>query len=220
VRFELLPLAISLSVTAASTALAVGKHEADASPKGTVGVGLIGAETVMLVEAIIDVKPAWAYIVGGAAGAVGGGVGGYFIDQMGDARLSVLLLAGGMALAIPTTVAVLSATAYEVPSDYVQDRAPADEPVAEPPMPDTESEEPPAEAPPAVEPSGRLERRRLRDTSRRPLPPPALFGYDGSALTLGVPALELRDVYCRRDQLTYGLKKETEVRVPVLTVVF
>jgi hypothetical protein len=212
----------------------VGKHEADASPKGAVGVGLLGAETVMLVEAVIDVKPAWAYIVGGAAGAVGGGVGGYFIDQMGDARLSVLLLAGGMALAIPTTVAVLSATAYEVPSDYVQDRAPADEPVAEPPVPESESTEPPPEPPPPARPEGRLERRGRvpRDASRpvRPkaggrsrvsqLPPPALFGYDGRALTLGVPALELRDVYSRKDQLAYGLKNETEVRLPVLTVVF
>jgi colicin import membrane protein len=47
----------------------------------------------------------------------------------------MLMLAGGMALAIPTTVAVLSATAYEPPASYTQDRAPTDEPIAEPPQP-------------------------------------------------------------------------------------
>jgi hypothetical protein len=74
------------------------------------------------VEAALDVKPAWAYIVGGLAGGVGGGVGGFFVEQ-GDppesARVSMLLLAGGMVFAIPTTIAILSATAYEPPAEYV-----------------------------------------------------------------------------------------------------
>jgi hypothetical protein len=82
-------------------------------------------------------------------------------------------------------------------------------------MPDESTEPPPAPAPP-VEPSGRLERRH----QRRQLMPPALLGYDGRALTLGVPAVEVRDVYSRRDQLAYGLKSETELRLPVLTVAF
>src|SRR5512136_55746 len=68
-------------------------------------------------------------------GITGGGVGGYFAEKDGSPKLSLYLLAGGMALAIPTTVAILSATAYQVPADYTQDRAPAEEPVAEPPQP-------------------------------------------------------------------------------------
>src|SRR5436190_13241911 len=80
--------------------------------KGIIGGALLGAESVMLVEAAADTKPAWAYAVGGGLGAIGGGVGGYFAQQ-GDPKISLYLLVGGMALALPTTVAVLSAAAYE-----------------------------------------------------------------------------------------------------------
>jgi hypothetical protein len=101
--------------------------------KGIIGGALLGAEAVTLTEAALKVEPAWAYIVGGLGGAAAGGVGGYFVEQGGNAKTNMFLLAGGMALIIPTTVAVLSATAYEPPSNYLQDRPPADEPVAEPP---------------------------------------------------------------------------------------
>src|SRR6187402_1206879 len=137
-----------VSLTLASISLAsVTAHAADdVSPtgKGTVGGALIGAEIVLATEAAFKVQPAWAYLVGGLGGAAAGGVGGYFIEQEASGKTTMLILAGGMALAIPTTVAVLSATAYEPPAGYTQDRAPADEPVAEPPQP---SSPPPAAAP-------------------------------------------------------------------------
>jgi hypothetical protein len=116
-------------------ARAAGVPEASATGKGIAGGALLGAELVLVVEAAIDVEPTWAYIVGGLAGGAAGGVGGYFVEQEGEARVPMLMLAGGLAFAIPTTVAVLAATAYEPPADYLQDRAPIDEPLAEPPAP-------------------------------------------------------------------------------------
>ncbi len=194
----------------------VHAQESEVSPKGKgiTGGALLGGEVVMLTEAALGAKPWWAYMVGGVAGAAGGGVGGYFAEQNGDATLSLYLLAGGMALAIPTTVAVLSQTAYEPPTDYTQDTAPTDEPVAEPPSPDgTVEEQPAAAAVSRVEPSSRT---RLPE----PPAPPSLLSLRRGALSLGVPAVEIRDRFTRRELHEFGLKQRTEVRVPLFRASF
>ena len=140
-------LALAATLTPVAANATSNVTETPPTGKGVVGGALLGAEVVMVTEAAFKVKPAWAYIVGGVAGAAGGGVGGYFLEQNGDARGPMLLLAGGMAFAIPTTVAVLSATNYEPPSTYLQDQPPVDEPIAEPPAP--ENLPPPSSAPAA-----------------------------------------------------------------------
>jgi hypothetical protein len=52
------------------------------------------------------------------------------------------------------------------------------------------------------------------------LSPPALIGVSGDALTLGVPAVEVRNAYSRKELALYGVTQATEVRVPVLNVLF
>jgi hypothetical protein len=149
-RFACLaPLALAVVLAPGRASAQVGKTESSATGKGIVGGGLLGAELVLAVEAAADVESPWAYLAGGVLGATGGAIGGYFVEQEGSARASMLLLAGGLTLAIPTTVAVLAATAYEPPADYLQDSAPADEPVANPPQPEGA---PPPAAPPPVAP--------------------------------------------------------------------
>jgi hypothetical protein len=206
---------VSCAGLALSPAALADSNGSDFSPtgKGVVGGALLGAESVMLVEAAADVKPAWAYAVGGGLGAIGGGVGGYFAEKADSGSLSMYLLVGGMALAIPTTVAVLSATASE-PVNYVEDRPAADEPVADPAQPT------PAPVAP-VQPSGKrqVEPRGDRVASKAPKLPPALVGVDEGALTLSVPAVEVRHVYTRTEIATLGVKQATEVAVPVLNVV-
>jgi hypothetical protein len=226
----------SLLTLAAATLTPLAAHatgEAEVSPngKGIVGGTLLGAELVMNTEAAFGVKPAWAYVVGGVAGGAAGGVGGYFVDQQDSPRASMLMLAGGLVFAIPTVVAVLSATAYEPPASYLQDQAPVDEPVAEPPAP-TDAAPPPATAPapaavppadaaPAAAPAPTT-RRYLRSERRLSLqlPPPALFGVKDSRLALGVPNIELRHAYTRTERLVYGAPDVTEVRIPVIDVAF
>ncbi|MES1178797.1 MAG: hypothetical protein ABUL62_31025 [Myxococcales bacterium] len=237
---------------AALTLASVSAHaeEVSTTGKGVVGGTLIGAEAVLATEAAFKVQPTWAYVVGGVAGGAAGGIGGYFIEQNAGAETTMLILAGGMALVIPTTVAVLSATAYEPPASYTQDRAPSDEPVAEPPAPSTspsispastttspsgtEVTAPPpvtapAPAPAAPTPSGSTapqHHRAQQRLARRTLPldyhlsPPALIGLSADALTLGVPAVELRGVYTRKEVAMYGVSQATEVRVPVLSFLF
>jgi hypothetical protein len=205
-----------------------------ATGKGVVGGALLGGEAVMLTEAAAGVKQGWAYGLGGGLGAVAGGVGGFFAEDGGDAKLSMYLLVGGMALAIPTTVAVLSATAYE-PVNYTEDKPPpADEPVAEPPQPGAPSTPPPPAtstpettptpapaSPPGTAPSSRgPSRRRSEPVARARKLPPALIGFNQGTLTLSVPAVEVRQAYTRTEVAVLGVKQHAEVEVPMLNVVF
>ncbi len=100
-----------------------GTEKAKAPAKGTVGLAFLGAEAVVAVEALVGVKPWWGYAVGGGLGAIAGGVGGYFIDKMDKPAVSMGLLAGGLTLAVPTAVAVLSATTYKPPANPEVDTA-------------------------------------------------------------------------------------------------
>ncbi len=221
---------VTFLIPAVASAQAQGSEPVSATGKGITGGALLGAEAVLLSEAILDVKPGWAYLVGGLLGAGAGGFGGYYAEQQDSAKLSLYLLAGGMALAIPTTVAVLSATAYEPPADYTEDRGPVDEPVAEPPQPEGAAPAPPAAAPPPTGEQGRstpvrraVARKRFTPRSlhlRAPVLPPALVGFDQGYLTLGIPAVEVRDVYSRREVFEYGVKQHTELRIPVFGAVF
>ncbi|HEY6560834.1 MAG TPA: hypothetical protein VI072_26335 [Polyangiaceae bacterium] len=211
---------------------AIGKEEASPTAKGVVGGALLGGEAVMLLEAAFKVRAPWAYVVGGIAGGVAGGVGGYFVEQeASSARVPMFLLAGGLVLAIPTTVAVLSTTSYKPPADYVQDRPPADEPVAEPPQPSSS----PAVTPPAAGPTSKTDKGKARRARRvvsarlsayqpvpRTLTPPSLVGFDQGQglLSLSVPAVEVRDVYTKRDVQQMGVKQATEVRIPVFNFSF
>ena len=222
-------LVLTLGLGLAGTARAADQGPAEtttsATGKGVVGGALLGGEAVLLVEAAADVKQGWAYGLGGGLGAVAGGVGGWFAEDKGSAQLSMYLLVGGMALAIPTAVAVLSATAYE-PVNYTEDHPPpADEPVAEPPqsspipgtVPAPESPPPTLSRPPG---ESRARTRPKAPVARALKIPPALVGIDQGTLTLSVPAVEVRQAYTRTEVAVLGVKQHTEVEVPMLSVVF
>lgn len=196
---------------------AAQSNEVSPTGKGIAGGALLGAEAVMLTEAALKVKPAWAYAVGGLAGGIGGGVAGYFAEQGSSAKLPLYLLAGGMALAIPTTVAVLSATAYEPPADYTEDRGPTDEPIADPSAGGDVSR-----APATKRQAQRAAKQSPRERMERQLQltPPALLGLGEGYVALSVPAVEVRDVFTAQETRQYGFSQETEVRVPVLNYSF
>jgi hypothetical protein len=220
-------LALAGATLSPFAANATGSDAASPTGKGIVGGALLGGELVMAGEAAFGVRPAWAYIVGGLAGGVGGGVGGYFVEQQNDARPPMLMLAGGLALAIPTLVAVLSATAYEPPANFLQDEPPTDEPIAEPPAPINAPAAPaaepaPATTPPPAPPAEPSSRRQVESKRRLSLvlPPPALFGVLDSRLALGIPNIEVRHAYTRTERLLFNAPDVAEVRIPVLDVRF
>jgi hypothetical protein len=216
----------------------VGRKAASGLAKGTIGGALLGAELVLAVEAAADVQSPWAYLGGGVAGAAAGGVGGYFLEREASPRVSMLVLAAGLTLAIPTTVAVLSATAYEPPAEYLVDSPPTDEPVADPPQPAAAPSSTPAApaaapaptpgpdaapAPTSPAPSSSLRRhpsRRIAHVRKLHLTPPALLDFSPGRLALSVPAVEIAGTYTRAELSMYGLEQKTEVRVPFLNVLF
>lgn len=121
-------LAVVMSVFACSVASSsVHAQEeptpVEASPKGKIGMGMLGAELGVAVPAIIGVDAWWAYVVFPVAGAAGGAILGHFWLDNGDhAELSVVFLTAGMTLIIPTLVLAAAATAYD-PEDEAAEQA-------------------------------------------------------------------------------------------------
>ena len=73
-------LTLALSIASASVSnrasAQVTASGLDSVGKGTVGLGLIGAELGFAIPALIGVEEIWPYIVFPTVGAVGGAVGG------------------------------------------------------------------------------------------------------------------------------------------------
>lgn len=186
-----------------------GAQEADpVAPdgKGIVGGALLGAEVVMIVEAIIGVEEVWPYPVFGAVGAGAGAVGGWGVEQTGSAEAALYMLAGGMALVVPTLVAVLNATAYDPESESFDEGV----------QPEAEGEEGEGEEPAAPSVDANVD----VDTGSRHRVPPALVGIDGRGVALGVPAVEIRPVYSPEELAKYGVEQDTELRFPIVRGAF
>ncbi len=108
--------------------------------KGTVGGAMLGAEAVLLTESALRLEPRWAYLVGGIAGAGAGAFLGYRIGDANGGKLPTFMLAGGIALVIPTLVGVLTATQYALPRSFHSDDASPDD--AEGSDPDVDASDP------------------------------------------------------------------------------
>ena len=230
---------LGLATMAALVSLApsVARADGPASPtgKGIAGGILLGAEVVMIPIAIGGIEDAWPYPVFGALGAAGGGIGGYFVEQTGSAEASVYMLAGGMALVIPTVVAVLNVTLYGT-EDNEEDSGSSGEttttpieggaakPAAAPAHAPSKAPAvaPPAEpggAPPAVTPAPPVQPTAMRHRHRRSMPL-ALVGVDARGIRPGVPAIGLQPLYSETEIAQFGVKQGTEVRVPVVSGTF
>jgi hypothetical protein len=216
-------LAAAGAMSAAAVLLAPETASAQAAAvsvdgKGIVGGALLGAEVVDLTIGIIGVNRAWPYLVFGAVGAIGGGIGGYFIEQ--ETRESpegaLYMLAGGMALVIPTVIVSLNATLYKPPEGTSTTTfEPADnQPAQSPP-----AVQPPAPTPlPA--PTSRFRLRSPSLTQKAERLSFSLVDVNRGKLALSVPAVQVRPLYSLREVWTYGVEQGTEVRVPLFYASF
>jgi hypothetical protein len=210
---------VSTSIVAAGAAFALLAQAAparadDVSPtgKGVVGGGLLGAEVVMVVEAAAGMKSGWGYLIGGAVGAGGGAFAGLQAQKNADPKISMYLLAGGMALVIPTVVAVLQATSYKAPEDYTEDHPASGTPVPEPPRPTT-----PGATPSPAGPSTYLH---YHWQPAKLKMPSGLLDFDESAFKVAVPSVEIRPVYGATELQMYGLEQKHELHLPVFSATF
>jgi len=209
--------ALTSGAVAATLLLASGNASAQTvsdkvtpTGKGIVGTALLGGEVVDLTMGIIGINRGWPYLVFGGLGMVGGGIGGYFIEQetKNIPEVDVYMLAGGMALVIPTIVVSLNATMYKPPEGTTTEPAnnqPATGP--EPVQPGT----------PATQPV--QTQRKLRPMEKPHYALSLVDVYKG-AVALGLPAVEVKPLYTRREMWTYGVEQGNEVRVPLFYATF
>jgi MFS family permease len=201
------------------TAFAPQARADEVSPtgKGIAGGALLGGEVVTITEALAGVHAGWPYYVFGGLGMVGGGVGGYFVEQAsnGNGQGPVYMLAGGLALVIPALVLSLNATRYRPNDGATEDRPPASEPSADPgtlggglvaPAAAPAAPAAPAPKPATPAPTSLLDVR--------------VVGQPTDGFHVGVPLPQVRAMYTPREQATYGLPQRAEFRMPVLAVTF
>lgn len=233
-----------LAAVAAGAILAVPSsaraEEVPPTAKGIAGGALLGGELVVFGEALFGVRSTTAYLVGAGAGAVAGGVGGYFVEQaVDDGRIPAYMLAGGLALLIPAIVVALDATRY-MPTEGAREDKPVDIPPSDPGRPGgssvvgAEPSTPPAtapgpgsattpstEAPPPPAPSeggggGGTQAPRAPQS-----PQSSLINLRNGDFYMGVPLPEVRPVLGNAERQRMGAdNRGSELRFPVVRVTF
>jgi hypothetical protein len=110
-------LGASALYLASPSAQAVGTPEPASYGKGIFGGGLLLAELTLTVESALHVEPWWAYALGGGLGAVGGGIGGYFLATATGPELPTAMMVSSLVFVVPTTILVLAETVRRPPVD-------------------------------------------------------------------------------------------------------
>jgi hypothetical protein len=200
--------------------------EVSPTGKGIVGCALLGPEVVMIIGGIAGVKSPWYYVIGGGLAAIGGGIGGYFIEQAvnGDGHIPVYLLGGGLLGVIPALVLTLNATRYQPPAGAKEDKAPTNLHDADPGKVggsvvggSTDTGTTPAPAPtPAPSGGGGSS----GGTSTPPPPPQSLLDVHQGTFRMGVPIPQVRTLYTMAERKEMGLGEGYELRMPVVRVSF
>jgi hypothetical protein len=187
--------------------------------KGTVGGALIGAEVVMLTESAFRLRPTWMYLAGGAGGGL---LGGYVGNRMSGSsnRPPSFLLAGGIALIIPTIMGVLTATQYEPIGTIRQD------------LPDDSSGDGSGDADDSDADDSDVDDSDVDDSDAEPAGPstsdPASMdgadpqgpGARSPAPRLELPTIGLAQAFSRDELAQFGVRQATELHLSVLRGVF
>jgi hypothetical protein len=85
-----------------------------ATPKGTIGLGLVGAELGLIIPSAAGLNKAWALSVFPIVGATGGALAGYFaLDKPGRSKGSVAVLVVGLAGVIPAILVTVKGVRKE-----------------------------------------------------------------------------------------------------------
>ncbi|MGB8222624.1 MAG: hypothetical protein WCF10_08550 [Polyangiales bacterium] len=88
--------------------------ELRATPKGTIGLGLVGAELGLIIPSAAGLNETWALTVFPIVGAAGGALTGYFtLDKPGREKGSVAALVVGLAGVIPAILVTVKGVRQE-----------------------------------------------------------------------------------------------------------
>jgi hypothetical protein len=185
---------------------ASGSARADGNRvKGTIGGAMLGAEVVMLTESAFRLRPTWMYLAGGAGGGL---LGGYVGNRMsgGTNRPPSFLLAGGIALIIPTIMGVLTATQYEPIGTIRQDSA--DDTSGDGSGDDEENSDDELPEPDATDPDSMGGGDAPEPGARSPAP------------RIELPTIGLAQAFSRDELVQFRVRQATELHVSVLRGVF
>ncbi len=164
-----------------------------ATPKGTIGLGLVGAELGLIIPSVSGLNKAWALSVFPIVGATGGALAGYFaLDKPGRAKGSVAALVVGLAGVMPAILVTVKGVRKER-----QDRW---EPTQQ------------------IQLRSEKEKRALETAEAGP----GLFRRSRSGLRIAAPALSFsrRAVQDAETLRMGGLRDRTEVRLSLASGVF
>jgi len=85
-----------------------------ATPKGTIGLGLVGAELGLIIPSAAGLNEVWALTVFPIVGAAGGALAGYFaLDKPGREKGSVAALVVGLAGVLPAILVTVKGVRQE-----------------------------------------------------------------------------------------------------------
>jgi len=89
-------------------------RQIEATPKGTIGLGLIGAELGLIIPSAAGLNEVWSLTVFPVVGAAGGALAGYFaLDKPGREKGSVAVLVVGLAGVIPAVLVTVKGVREE-----------------------------------------------------------------------------------------------------------
>ena len=111
--------ALSIAPSNAQAQATASRHEVEASPKGMIGLGLVGGELGLVLPAAFGLTDLWAMIAFPIVGAAGGAAAGYFLvdDKSDNGKMGVAMMTIGMVLVIPALVLTASLGRYDPESD-------------------------------------------------------------------------------------------------------
>jgi hypothetical protein len=185
--------------------------------KGAVGLGLLAMELTVNIEAAAGVKKAWVLAVTGLVAAGAGAAGGYFAETKPSpdtgAQVGVGLLAGGMAMLVPTMIIATALTKYRgrkeaAPEvEVVTESAPAAEAEAGAEVEEAPAETETPEEAPAEEESPEE-------------PATALLNVSKKRVSLAVPPVIMAPVFSEDEIGVLTDEQETEYRINLINLVF
>lgn len=186
-------------------------------PKGTVGLGLVGAELGLVVPALAGLHDTWAMIVFPILGAGGGAAAGWFLlDDPDRGKGAVAALATGIGLIVPSIIVTLIATRYD-PDEAAERDARNRQGI----MKGTGGGEVKGSAGGSASLSKAEEPRRKK--MRQHLAQHAgggLVRINETGLLMGLPSLKINPTYTIKEMQQFGLRQATEVHVPLVSGLF
>ena len=98
---------------------ALPEETLQATPKATIGLGLVGAELGLIIPSVAGLNEVWALTVFPVVGAAGGALAGYFaLDNPGREKGSVAALVVGLAGVIPAILVTVKGVREERQESY------------------------------------------------------------------------------------------------------